>query len=122
MEFKDRLKELRKSNGYTQNDMATLLEVTTSTVAMWESGKRHPTIETLKSLARLFNVSMDYLTGNNDMKNIDDYIIAIGINHPAFKKFLELDDYGKKNISSSIDNEFKRCKEQGTLMSSITKK
>lgn len=58
-----RLQELRISKGLLQKDVAGKLKITTSAYGFYEQGKRMPDIETLKSLAKLFNVSVDYLLG-----------------------------------------------------------
>ena len=42
MKFAERLKELRKENGYTQVKLAEALGLSKGTVAMWETGKRTP--------------------------------------------------------------------------------
>lgn len=62
MEFKDRLKELRKQSPYTQKDIAKKLGISVSAYQYYESGKNEPNIERLKILADMFHVSLDYLT------------------------------------------------------------
>ncbi len=63
--FKDILKELRISEGLTQNDMASFLQVADTTYASYEQGRSEPNIETIIKLARFFKVSTDYLLGND---------------------------------------------------------
>jgi transcriptional regulator with XRE-family HTH domain len=65
--FSQRIKELRKENGYTQRELATKLELTNSTVCDWETGRSEPDLETLKKIAQLFSVSTDYLLGLSDI-------------------------------------------------------
>ncbi len=60
------LKELRTSKNYSQQKIADLLNVSRSTVAMWETNKSEPDNETLLKLAEIFNVSLDYLMGRTD--------------------------------------------------------
>ncbi len=55
------LKKLRESKGLSQQKLASLIGVSRSTVAMWESGKSQPSLEMLVELAQLFEVSVDYL-------------------------------------------------------------
>lgn len=62
-EFKDMLAYLRKREGYTQQRLAKLLHVSTSTIGMYESGKRYPTREIEDSIADLFNVNINTLRG-----------------------------------------------------------
>ena len=62
--FGDRLRRLRKANGYTQEGAATQLNVERSTYTKYETGDSMPHQETLLRLAELFHVSVDYLLGN----------------------------------------------------------
>lgn len=57
----DRLAELRKDHGYTQDYIAELLKVTRSSVSAYETGTNEPSLENLIKLANLYNVSLDYL-------------------------------------------------------------
>lgn len=60
--FKDQLKLLRSQKGLSQAELATQLDISPSTVAMWESGKREPRdYETLELIADYFNVNMEVL-------------------------------------------------------------
>ena len=63
MEFCDRLKTVREKKGLTQKDVANLLNVERSTVCNYEKGTRQPNIETLKRMALMFEVTVDYLLG-----------------------------------------------------------
>lgn len=63
MEFKIRLKELRKEKGVSQLEIAKLLNMSKMAVSHWEKGNSEPSIEQLKLLAQYFDVSVDYLIG-----------------------------------------------------------
>ncbi len=63
MEFKERLKELRKEKNVTQTDISKILNVSKMAVSHWEKGNSEPSIEQLKILAKYFDVSVDYLVG-----------------------------------------------------------
>lgn len=63
--FQAKIKELRTSAGLTQHDLASKLNVSQSTITMWENGKRQPDLETLEAIADFFNVDMNYLTGTS---------------------------------------------------------
>jgi len=68
--FSKRLKELRKEKGLTQADLAKHLNLSTySTVSLWEKGVNRPELETVKKLALLFGVSLDYLVGESDSRD-----------------------------------------------------
>lgn len=56
-----RITQLRKSVQMSQLQLAKELHLSTSAVGMYEQGRRTPSIEILVQLAKLFNVSLDYL-------------------------------------------------------------
>lgn len=60
------IKLFRLYNGYTQKQVADILNIERSTYAYYESGKSVPDIETIIKLARLYNISIDLLLGNSD--------------------------------------------------------
>lgn len=62
-----RIAELRKKRNMTQSDLANSLDMSTSSVAMWETGKREPDTDKIAKIADLFNVSVDYLLGRTDV-------------------------------------------------------
>jgi transcriptional regulator with XRE-family HTH domain len=61
MILKQRLVELRKEQKLSQDDVAHAISVSKSQVSNWEQGKGNPSVENLIGLAKLFNVSTDYL-------------------------------------------------------------
>ena len=61
-----RLKDLRKSLGYTQVKMQQLTGIDQSDYSKIESGKRYYTFEQCKRIAMALNTSMDYLAGLTD--------------------------------------------------------
>jgi transcriptional regulator with XRE-family HTH domain len=63
--LKERLKELRKEKGVTQNEVATPLGVDRSTYGKYETGDSIPDIDKLMWLAEYFDVSVDYLLGRS---------------------------------------------------------
>ena len=64
--------DLRKKQGMSQSQLAKELSVSPSTIGMYEQGRRVPALDTLISMARLFNVSLDYLvTGKEFVGWID---------------------------------------------------
>lgn len=60
----NRIKELRKANNKTQRDIANLTGYGQTLVSKWENFEREPDNSTLKKIANYFNVSVDYLIGN----------------------------------------------------------
>ncbi|MGM0215023.1 helix-turn-helix transcriptional regulator [Enterococcus sp. AZ109] len=63
--LKERLKELRKLNGWTQADLSKKVSVSQQTIGSWEVGRAEPNYDTLTQLAELFGVTTDYLLGKN---------------------------------------------------------
>ena len=55
------LKELRKANGMTQEQVAEALNVSFQSISRWENGLSYPDITLIPIIARLFNVSTDTL-------------------------------------------------------------
>ncbi|WP_242952403.1 helix-turn-helix domain-containing protein [Anaerocolumna xylanovorans] len=75
-----RLKELREHKGLTQKDLAHKLNLTQSTIAYYESGKKLPTVDTLLSLAKFFNVSTDFLLGLGKFQKFPENIVQGNLN------------------------------------------
>ena len=61
MEFNERLQELRKTKGLTQEELAQALYVSRTAVSKWESGRGYPSIDSLKEISRFFSVTIDEL-------------------------------------------------------------
>ena len=67
--FSKRLKELRKERGLTQEDLSKLSGVSFPTISRYENGQRdEPKLTILKTLANYFDVTIDYLVGDTDIK------------------------------------------------------
>lgn len=61
MEFHEKLQELRKSRGMTQEELAEALYVSRTAVSKWESGRGYPNLESLKEISNFFSISIDDL-------------------------------------------------------------
>lgn len=61
--FRERLKDIRIENGYRQEEMARILNLTTSGYGYYEQGRNEPSLETVQKIADAFKVSADYLLG-----------------------------------------------------------
>lgn len=64
--FNERLKDLREEKGLLQQDLAIILNVCKSTVSGWEVGRNQPSYDMLLVIAKFFDVSVDYLLGNEE--------------------------------------------------------
>ncbi len=67
MEFNDKLQELRKQKGLTQEELAAFLFVSRTAVSKWESGRGYPSIDSLKTIAEFFSISIDELLSSREL-------------------------------------------------------
>jgi len=67
MEFNEKLQQLRKQNNWTQEQLAEKLYVSRTAISKWEIGKSYPNIESLKSISKLFSVSIDDLLSGEEL-------------------------------------------------------
>ena len=70
MEFHQKLQQLRKQKGLTQEELAEILYVSRTAVSKWESGRGYPNIESLKAIAKCFSVTIDQLLSGEQVLNI----------------------------------------------------
>ena len=70
MEFHEKLQELRKQKGLTQEELAEVLFVSRTAVSKWESGRGYPNIESLKAIAKFFGVTVDELLSSHEVLSI----------------------------------------------------
>ena len=70
MEFNEKLQELRKNKGLTQEELAEALYVSRTAISKWESGRGYPSIDSLKEVAKYFSVTIDELLSSNEVLSI----------------------------------------------------
>lgn len=70
MEFCEKLQELRKSKGLTQEELAQVLYVSRTAVSKWESGRGYPSIISLKEISDYFSVTIDDLLSSEKVVSI----------------------------------------------------
>ena len=75
----DKIKLYRENKKMTQNDIADVLEVSAATVSKYESGSLEPSIESLKRLSDLFEISIDELLSDEEEKFDISKINALAI-------------------------------------------
>lgn len=76
-----RLKKLREEKGYLQKFVADKIGVRSNTLSGYENGTRSPDPEMIKELAKLYNVTTDYLLGHSDQPHLNE--------EEAFKAFID---------------------------------
>ena len=70
MEFYEKLQELRKSRGLTQEELAEELYVSRTAISKWESGRGYPSIDSLKEISNYFSVTIDELLSSEKLLSI----------------------------------------------------
>ena len=70
MEFNEKLQELRKQKGLTQEELAQALWVSRTAVSKWESGRGYPSIDSLKQIAKFFSITIDALLSGEEILTI----------------------------------------------------
>ena len=114
MEFKDRLRQLRKERKMTQGELAGHLDYGYTAITNYESGRNEPHIRELNILADLFGISVDYLIGRSEERNellkapgqdlsqIDDYLEPLKVWAALNSEIMKL-NYRKKNNPKQIN-------------------
>lgn len=101
-----KISELRKKKNLTQAQLAQDVGKSTSTIAMWEIGKRDPDSAMISRLAERLGVTTDYLLGTEDISRTPKSI----------KAWLRSDDdllpEEKEQLSSELEDYFKARKER----------
>lgn len=87
MNFADKLKKIRLDNNLTQDDLADKLYVTRTAISKWETNNGYPSIDSLKLISNLFNITIDELVSDEDIEN---------------KKTIEKNNYKTNNVISVI--------------------
>ena len=70
---KNRIKDLREDNFYTQEYVASKLQINRYVYAKYESGIRNAPLDILIKIASLYGVSIDYLCGISDDRTLKEY-------------------------------------------------
>ena len=86
MELNNRLLELRKKAGFSQEQLAEKLGVTRQAISKWESGQGNPDINNIIRISKIYNVSTDYL-----LKGLEPDAKIPSDNNSQQKKYKELD-------------------------------
>lgn len=79
--YAKRMKELRKSRGWTMEIFSEMIDVAKSSIAGYESGNRQPPIDRLVVIAEVFDTSTDYILGltddpdsKKDLRDVADFL------------------------------------------------
>ena len=67
----ERITDLRTMSGLSQKELADKVGVTNSTISFYEQEERSPSVDMIIRLSKIFNVSVDYLLGIDQKRNIN---------------------------------------------------
>lgn len=70
MEFHEKLQQLRKQKGITQEELAAALFVSRTAISKWESGRGYPNIDSLKAISKFYSVTIDELLSGDELLTI----------------------------------------------------
>lgn len=70
MDFNEKLQDLRKNKGLTQEELAEALYVSRTAISKWESGRGYPSIDSLKDISKFFSVSIDDLLSGEKLLSL----------------------------------------------------
>lgn len=104
MDFSQRLRELRKQRGLTQEELAKELDIAKSSVSMYENGKRKPSFEVLEMFADFFNVNLDTLYGSEPVSA--NTFKCTPEEETMVKKFRRLPPTGKQSVLAVLDVQY----------------
>ena len=100
MIFSEKLLVLRKSKGYTQEELAEKLHVSRQAVAKWEAGQAYPDIMNLIQISSLLNITVDYL-----VKDQDCSVAAAGNELTDAKELIAFRLEANRNTYAAFTNE-----------------
>ena len=106
MEFHEKLQELRKQKGLTQEELGEALYVSRTAISKWESGRGYPNIDSLKAISKYFALSLDELLSSDEILTIAEEdskqkekhtrTIVYGLLDCSIAMFLFLPFFGQK--------------------------
>lgn len=94
----ERITQLRKQQNLSQDELAKKIEVSRTIIGNYERNANTPSIEVLLKMAKVFNVSVDYIIGEGQLSSFDKDILK------RIEDIEQLDDDTKKHLFFLIDN------------------
>ncbi|MBQ8029105.1 MAG: helix-turn-helix transcriptional regulator [Clostridia bacterium] len=80
----DRLRSLRLANKFTQKDVAHFLGIDRTSYTYYETNTSVPSVRNLYKLSKIYNVTVDYLLGDEETKSTSDSAMAVVSDYDAF--------------------------------------
>lgn len=90
MTFGEKIYKLRKENGLSQEDLADKLKVSRQSISKWETDCGYPETEKIIKLAKIFNVTIDYLLVEDNVSTLESEKVKDGlyVNKEKIEEFL----------------------------------
>ena len=92
MTLGQKLKEIRKKFGLSQESLAAIMNVSRQAITKWESDEGIPDVSNLQELSKVFNLTVDYLLNN------DNSLPALSMKKELDKEKYEMNEKGYKQI------------------------
>lgn len=89
MKFSERLKQTRIKHGFTQDEFAKKLNISASSISLYENGDREPSLATLKTISEILNVSTDYLLGLTDVENNESSKVSLEYIYDLIQEYIK---------------------------------
>lgn len=97
-----RIAELRKAKNWNQVALALKLNVSQYLISAYETGRHQPGIDALKQMSKLFNVSVDYIIENTDIKTPVDAFARDGLTEDEIELLSIFKNLSKKEQQRAI--------------------
>ncbi len=101
MTFGEKLKAIRKEKGYSQEEMAGLLDVSRQAVSKWESDRGIPEIDKLLQISNMFGVTLDYLL-KSESPDENNQSGGYYVSRETIDGFLSYKRHRAKNIAIGV--------------------
>lgn len=100
--FGERIKNLRTKNKLSQKEFGKIFSLAESTIGMYERDERNPDYDTLKKMAKFFDVTTDYLLGHSSTPNMSeqDEFQAFANNKELERWYKELPNSEEEDLES----------------------
>ncbi len=96
--FADRLKDLRKKKGLSQNQLAELINVHFAQVSRYERGETKPNAEAMTKLAGALDTTVDYLMNGTS----DDIVASAGLDKEIIARLKQIQDFGFEDKKTAL--------------------
>ena len=100
-DFMNRIKELRQKNNLTLRALGEKVNMSSSRLSQYETGRREPKLETWQKLADFFQVPVPYLQGQSDIENVTSYEALSALNEIVDKMAINASKKTKKTFQKS---------------------